>query len=191
VLVYGASGSMGTAGVQLAVALGAHVTAVTSTRHLELVKSLGAEEAIDYTQDDFTKSGLTYDVIFDAVGKTSFRRCWRSLKRGGTFLETDIGFGGHVPLLIVLTRWFGSKRVKVGVPGYTKANLLFIRDLIKAGKYRAVVDRRYPLQEAVEAARYVETGRKTGNVVLLVAAGKEAPIPTNIASRGARPMPQP
>lgn len=168
VLVYGASGSIGTAGVQLAKALGAHVTAVCNTKNVELVRSLGADEVLDYTQEDFTRNGKTYDVIFDSVGKHSFRRSRRSLKPGGTFIETDLGFMWHVPLLLLLTRWIGSKKVKMGIPRYTKQDLLYLKELIEAGKYRAVIDRRYPLESVIEATRYVETGQKTGNVVLIV-----------------------
>jgi NADPH:quinone reductase-like Zn-dependent oxidoreductase len=122
ILVYGASGSIGTAAVQLAKHLGAHVTAVCNTKNVELVRSLGADEVIDYLQEDFTKNGKTYDVIFDAVGKHSFRRCRRSLRPGGTYIETDLGFMWQVPLLAVLTRWIGSKRVTLPIPKYTKKN---------------------------------------------------------------------
>ncbi len=168
ILVYGASGSVGTAAVQLAKHFGADVTAVCNTKNLELVRSLGADEVIDYTQEDFTKNGETYDVIFDAVGKHSFRRCRRSLKPGGIYVDTDLGFLWHVPLLALLTRWIGDKRVTIGIPKYTKKDVLFLKELIEAGKYRAVIDRRYPLEDVVEATRYVETGQKTGNVVLTV-----------------------
>jgi NADPH:quinone reductase-like Zn-dependent oxidoreductase len=168
ILVYGASGSVGTAGVQLAKYFGAHVTAVCNTKNLELVRSLGADAVVDYTQEDFTKNGETYDVIFDAVGKHSFRRSRRSLKPGGAFLETDLGFMWHVPLLALLTRWIGSKRVRLGITKYAKKDVVFLKELIEAGRYRAVIDRRYPLEDVVEATRYVETGQKTGNVVLIV-----------------------
>jgi len=168
ILIYGASGSVGTAAVQLAKNLGADVTAVCNTKHVELVSSLGADEVVDYTREDFTKNGKTYDVIFDAVGMHSFRRSRRSLKPGGTFVETDLGFMWHVPLLLLLTRWIGDKRVKIGVTRYTKKDILFLKELIEAGKYRAVIDRRYPLEDVIEAHRYVETGQKTGNVVLTV-----------------------
>ena len=117
---------------------------------------------------DFTKNGKTYDVIFDAVGKHSFGRCRRSLKPGGIYIETDLGFLWHVPLLALSTRRIGDKRVKLGVARYTKKDVLFLKELIEAGKYRAVIDRSYPLEQAVEATRYVETGQKTGNVVLTV-----------------------
>jgi NADPH:quinone reductase-like Zn-dependent oxidoreductase len=166
VLVYGASGSIGTAAVQLAGHLGAHVTGVCATKNLELVRSLGAEEAIDYTQRDFTQNGQTYDVIFDAVGKHSFRRCRCSLKPGGTYLETDLGFLWHVPILALLTLRLGDKTVTLVLPKYTKENVRFLKDLIAAGSYRAVIDRTYPLEDVVDATRYVESEQKTGNVVL-------------------------
>jgi NADPH:quinone reductase-like Zn-dependent oxidoreductase len=168
VLIYGASGSIGTAAVQLARHFGAEVTAVCSTKNVELVRSLGADEVIDYTQADFTRNGTRYDVIFDSVGMHSFRRSRRSLKRGGFFIETDLGFMWHVPLLLLLTRWIGDKKVKMGIPHYTKEDVLFLKDLIESGQYRAVIDRTYPLEDVIEAVRYVETGQKTGNVVLLV-----------------------
>ena len=168
-LVYGASGSCGTAAVQLAKHhFGAHVTAVCNTKNVELVRSLGADEVVDYLQEDFTKNGKTYDIIFDAVGKHSFRRCRRSLKPGGMYIETDLGFMWHVPILALLTRWIGDKRVTLGIAKYTKEDVLFLKELIEAGKYRAVIDRSYPLEDVVEATRYVETEQKTGNVVLTV-----------------------
>jgi NADPH:quinone reductase-like Zn-dependent oxidoreductase len=168
ILIYGASGSIGTAAVQLAKHFGAHVTAVCNTKNVELVRSLGADEVADYLHEDFTKNGKTYDVIFDAVGKHSFRRSRRSLKPGGVYLETDLGFMWHVPILAWATRWIGDKRVTIPIPKYTKENVLFLKELIEAGKYRAVIDRRYPLEDVVEATKYVKTGQKTGNVVLTV-----------------------
>jgi NADPH:quinone reductase-like Zn-dependent oxidoreductase len=174
ILVYGASGSIGTAAVQLAKAAGAHVTAVCNAPNLELVRSLGADEVVDYLREDFTKNGETYDVVFDAVGKHSFRRSRHSLKPGGVFLETDLGFMWHVPLLALATRWIGDKRVTLPVPRYTKEDVLRLKELIEAGRYRAVIDRVYPLEEIVEATRYVETGQKTGNVVLTLDDDREA-----------------
>jgi NADPH:quinone reductase-like Zn-dependent oxidoreductase len=171
-LIYGASGSVGTAAVQLATYFGVDVTAVGNTKNVELVKSLGADEVVDYLQEDFTKSGKTYDVIFDAVGKTSFRRCRRSLKPRGIYIETDPGFLWHVPVLALLTRRIGDKRVKLGIARYTKKDVLLLKELIEAGKYRAVIDRSYPLEDVVEATKYVETGEKTGNVVLTVNSGR-------------------
>ncbi len=168
ILIYGASGSVGTAGVQLARYLDADVTAVCNTNNVELVKSLGADRVIDYLQEDFTKRDENYDVIFDAVGKHSFRRCRRSLKPGGIFIETDLGFLWHVPVLALLTRLVGDKKVTLGIARYTKKDVRFLKELIEAGNYRAVIDRRYPLEDVVEATTYVETGQKTGNVVLTV-----------------------
>jgi NADPH:quinone reductase-like Zn-dependent oxidoreductase len=169
IVIYGASGSIGTAAVQLAKYLGAEVTAVCSTRNVELVRSLGADQVIDYTKEDFTKNGKKYDVIFDSVGKHSFRRSRRSLKHGGTYIETDLGFMWHVPLFILLTRWIGDKKVKMGIPHYNQQDVLLLKELIETGRYRAVIDRRYPLEDVIEASRYVETEQKTGNVVLTVA----------------------
>jgi NADPH:quinone reductase-like Zn-dependent oxidoreductase len=168
IVIYGASGAIGTAAVQLAKHFGAEVTAVCNTKNLELVSSLGADRVIDYTKEDFTKNGKTYDVVFDAVGKHSFRRCRGSLKSDGIYIETDLGFMWHVPPLALATRWIGDKKVTLPIPSYTKEHVVFIKELIEAGEYRAVVDRRYPLEQVVEATKYVETGQKTGNVVLTV-----------------------
>jgi NADPH:quinone reductase-like Zn-dependent oxidoreductase len=171
ILIYGASGSIGTAAVQLARYFEADLTAVCNTKNLELVRSLGADEVVDYTQEDFTTNGKTYDVVFDAVGKHSFRRCRGSLKPGGIYLATDLGFLWHVPVLALLTRRIGDKRVTLPTPKYTTKDVLFLKELIEAGKYRAVIDRRYPLEDVVDATRYVETGQKTGNVVLTLDGG--------------------
>jgi NADPH:quinone reductase-like Zn-dependent oxidoreductase len=158
--------------VQLAKYFDAHVTAVCNTKNVELVRSLGADEVVDYLQEDFTKNGKTYDVIFDAVGKHSFRRCRRSLKPGGIYIETDLGFLWHVPILALLTRRIGDKKVTLGMARYTKKDVLFLKELIEAGRYRAVIDRSYPLEDVVEATRYVETQQKIGNVVLTVNGGR-------------------
>jgi NADPH:quinone reductase-like Zn-dependent oxidoreductase len=171
VLIYGASGSVGTATVQVAKYYGAEVTGVCSTTNLELVKSLGADKVIDYTKEDFTKSGQTYDIIFDTVGKISFLRCKSSLKQRGIYLTTVPGL---VDLLQVLwTSMVGSKKVKFAFAGLRPASemnkdLIFIKELMEAGKIKAVIDRRYPLEQIVEAHRYVETGHKKGNVVITV-----------------------
>jgi NADPH:quinone reductase-like Zn-dependent oxidoreductase len=170
ILIYGASGSIGTAGVQLARYFDADVTAVCNTKNVELVRSLGAAEVVDYTQEDFTKNGQTYDVIFDAVGKHSFRRCRGSLKRDGIYIATD---GLQNLFLALWTSRIGDKRVLFPMPPrYTKKDVLFLKELIEAGKYRAVIDRCYPLEDVVEATRYVETEQKTGNVVLTVNGGR-------------------
>ena len=147
IVVYGASGAIGTAGVQLA-------------------KYLGADRVIDYTQEDFTKNGQTYDVIFDAVGKQTFKNCKGSLKPGGVYLSTD---GFRNLFLALWTSRFGDKKVRFQLPPqYAKNDLLLFTELIEAGKFRVVIDRLYPLEDVVEAARYVETEQKTGNVVLTV-----------------------
>lgn len=164
IVVYGASGAIGTAGVQLAKHFGAEVTAVCRTRNVELVRSLGADRVIDYTREDFTKNGQTYDVIFDAVGKHSFSGSRGSLKRGGVYVATD---GFENLFLALWTSVIGDRKVLFPIPPhYTKKTVLLVKELIEAGKYRAVIDRRYPLEEIVEATRYVETEQKTGNVVL-------------------------
>jgi len=165
ILVYGASGSIGTAAVQLARHFGAHVTAVCNTKNVELVRSLGADEVVDYLREDFTRNGKTYDVVFDAVGKHSFRRCRGSLKPGGIYLATD---GLHNFFLAAVTRRIGDRKVAFPIPRYTKEDVLLLGALVEAGEYRAVIDRTYPLEQAVEASKYVETGEKTGNVILVV-----------------------
>jgi NADPH:quinone reductase-like Zn-dependent oxidoreductase len=169
VLVYGAAGSIGTAAVQLlAHHFEADVTAVCDTKDVEVVGTLGAREVLDRFREDFTKNGKTYDVIFDAVGKHSFRRCRRSLKPGGIYISSDLGFMYHLPLLALVTRFVGSRRGTVGIGRYRKEDLLLIKELVDTGKYRPVIDRAYPLEDIVEAAAYVESGEKTGNVVLRV-----------------------
>lgn len=171
VLVYGASGSIGTSAVQVAKHLSAEVTAVCDTRHVDLVRSLGADRVVDYTREDFTRHGKTYDIVLDAVGKSSFRQCRDLLVPGGVYASTDGGYLWHVPLLAAgtwATRPLGTRQVMLPLPRYTKRDVLDLRDLIESGHYRAVVDRSYPLEEAVAATRYVETEQKTGNVVLTV-----------------------
>jgi NADPH:quinone reductase-like Zn-dependent oxidoreductase len=178
VLVYGAAGSVGTAAVQLlAHHFEAKVTAVCDTKDVELVRSLGAREVIDRFQADFTKNGETFDVIFDAVGKHSFRRCRRSLNRGGIYISMDLGFMYHVPLLALVTRFIGRKRATVGIGRYRREDLLLVKELVEAGKYRPVIDRTYALDQIVEATQYVESGQKAGNVVLRVDGGAGSPTP--------------
>jgi NADPH:quinone reductase-like Zn-dependent oxidoreductase len=160
--VYGASGSIGTAGVQLGKHLGAEVIAVCDTRHVELVRSLGADHVVDYTREDWGADG-PFDVIFDAVGKLSFLRTRRHLARGGAFLPTD----GVANLLLALPTKRASRRVRINLPPrYRKEHVELAKRLLEEGRYRPVVDRTYGLDEIVEAVRYVETGQKTGNVVL-------------------------
>ncbi|MDP8208328.1 MAG: NAD(P)-dependent alcohol dehydrogenase [Candidatus Electryonea clarkiae] len=171
VLINGASGSIGTASVQLARHFGAEVTGVCSAINVDMVKSLGADHVIDYTKEDFTRSGETYDIIFDTVGKISFSRCKRSLNPKGIFLEAAIGLSifPHV----ILTSLFGSKRAKIAAtglrpPSEKAKDLLFLKELTEAGKYKAVIDRSYPLEQIAEAHSYVEKGHKKGNVVITV-----------------------
>jgi NADPH:quinone reductase-like Zn-dependent oxidoreductase len=169
IVIYGASGSLGTAAVQLAKHFGAHVTAVCNTKNVEDVRSLGADEVIDYTKEDFTKNGQKYDAIIDAVGKYAYFWGRRALKPGGIYVETDLGPHKFDTLvMVVLTRWFGAKRLRFGAGWRNKPDLLFVKGLIEAGKYWPVIDRRYPLEQVAEAHAYVETWQKTGNVVLTV-----------------------
>jgi len=163
VLILGASGSVGTFAVQLARYFGAEVTGVCSTKNIEMVKSLGADKVIDYTKEDFTGNGQTYDIIFDAVIKTSFSRCKSSLKQGGIYLTLEW------PLLQALwTSMVGSKKVIVGIASQNPKDLIFLKELIEAGKIKPVIDRMYPLEQTVEAHRYVDKGHKKGNVVITV-----------------------
>ncbi len=163
VLIFGASGSVGTFAVQLARYFGAEVTGVCSTTNIEMVKSLGADIVIDYTKEDFTMSGQTYDIIFDAVSKTSFSRCKSSLTQRGRYLTTDW------PLLQALwTSKVGAKKVIVGIASQNPEDLIFLKELSQAGKLKSVIDRRYPLEQTAEAHRYVDKGHKKGNVVITV-----------------------
>lgn len=138
-----------------------------STANLELVKSLGADWVIDYTRVDFTENGETYDVIFDAVRKTSFSRCKRSLKENGIYLTTDMGLALFFQMLWNLIA--GGQKVVFGIAGQRPEDLVFMAELIEAGKLKTVIDRSYPLEEIVEAHRYVENGHKKGNVIINVA----------------------
>jgi NADPH:quinone reductase-like Zn-dependent oxidoreductase len=176
ILIYGASGAIGSAAVQLAKAQGAAVTAVVATRHLELLKSLGADRVIDYTAEDFTRIGESFDFIFEAVGKTSFFRCRKLLTPGGTFMATDVGPWGHYLPLILWSSIAKNNRVLVPLPprGSGQAFVEYLRVLVEAGKFRAVIDRRYPLEAIADAYRYVETGQKAGIVVIDVAAADES-----------------
>ncbi len=165
-VIYGASGSLGTAAVQLAHELGAYVTGVCSTSHVELVRSLGADEVVDYTQEDFRKNG-PYDAIIDAVGKYSFRKGRVALKPGGIYVGTDLGQDGLATLVMaVTTRFRGDKRLKMAIGRRSRQDVEHMKALIEVRKFHPVVDRVYPMEQAVEAHRYVEGWHKTGNVVL-------------------------
>jgi NADPH:quinone reductase-like Zn-dependent oxidoreductase len=167
VLIYGASGALGTYAVQLAKYFGAEVTGICSTSNLEMVKSLGADKVIDYTKEDFTKSGETYDVIFCTVGKSPFSGCIGALKEKGVYLRAV-----HLTLSAILRGiWISmtsSKKVIGGVAGETVEDLIFLRDLVETGKLKPVIDRIYPLEQVAEAHKYVEKGHKKGNVVITV-----------------------
>jgi NADPH:quinone reductase-like Zn-dependent oxidoreductase len=166
VLIYGASGSVGTAAVQLAKFFGAEVTGVTSAGNVELVKSIGADHVIDYTAEDFTKNGETYDIIFDTVGKVSHTDVLRALKNGGAYLLAVAG-----PSELIQRMWASKRSGKtfIGETAYpTSEDLVYLNDLVEAGMFRPVIDRCYPLEEIVEAHRYVDQGRKKGNVVITI-----------------------
>jgi len=166
ILINGASGSIGTAGVQLAKYFGATVAAVCNTKSLDLVRSLGADEVIDYTQTDFTLFGNNFDFIFDAVGKSSFFKCRKLLKPKGTYVSTEFGYLAQNIFLTLLTPVFGGKRVKFPIATDSKEDILFFKKIIESGKYRAIIDRRYPMSDIIEASKYVETREKVGNVVI-------------------------
>ena len=166
VLIYGASSSVGSYGVQLAKYLGAEVTAVCSTSNLEWVKDLGADHMIDYTKEDFTQSGETYDAIFDAVGKLSLFGSMKSLKEGGVFLDAVHMMRRGVQAKFAAMR--SSKRILGGTATGLVEDLVYMKELVEAGKMKPVIDRTYPLEEVAAAHRYVETGRKKGNVIITV-----------------------
>jgi NADPH:quinone reductase-like Zn-dependent oxidoreductase len=168
VLVYGATGAIGSAAVQLVKSLGANVTAVCDTDNVELARRLGADRVIDYTVEDFTTDQQTYDVVVDSVGKSSFGRCKRLLKPGGVYLSSELGPFSQNPILALATPLLGGKKVMFPIPKHDQQMVSHLKELIESGEFKAVIDRRYPLDQIVEAYRYVETGRKIGNVVISV-----------------------
>ena len=164
VLIYGASGSVGVFAVQLAKHFGAHVTAVCSTTNLELVKSLGADEVVDYTKEDFSKAGRVYDIVMDTVGKSGFWRGMRSLKPGGFYLQV-----GYKPSFWLGSKWAsitGAGTVLGGMARSAPGDQAFLKELIESGKLRTVIDRCYPLDQIAEAHRHAEAGHKKGHVVV-------------------------
>jgi NADPH:quinone reductase-like Zn-dependent oxidoreductase len=172
ILINGASGSVGSYAVQLAKQMDAEVTGVCSTEKMEFVKSLGADKVIDYKKEDFTNSGETYDIIFDAAGKRSYGRCKHALKENGVYLSTVLS--PRIVLDMVWTSIVGSKKAKIAFAGLRPASeqaqdLRFLTELIEAGQLKSLVDRCYPLAQTAAAHRYVETGRKKGSVVITVA----------------------
>ena len=168
ILINGASGSIGTASVQFAKYFGAKITAVCNTKDFELLKSLGADEVIDYTKEDFTKNGQLYDVVIDAVGKSSFFSCRKILKSKGIYFSTELGYLSQNIFLALITPILGGKKVQFPLPKDHKEDIVFIKELMEAGKYKAVIDRTYPFEQLVDATRYVETGQKVGNVVITI-----------------------
>ena len=168
ILVNGATGSIGSSAVQLATYFGAEVTATCNTQNIALVKSLGADEVIDYTKDDFTRSGKLYDFVFDAVGKSSFFRCKKLLKKNGIYISTELGYLSQNVFLALLTPIMGGKKVQFPIPKDNKNDILFFKELAETGRLKPVIDRRYPLAQIAEAYRYVEKGQKIGNVVITV-----------------------
>ena len=166
VLVYGATGAIGSAAVQLAKSLGATVTAVCSTSHLALVKSLGADVVVDYNTQDFTKTDQLFDFAFDACGKSSFAACKPLLTKNGIYISTELGHRGANIYLALITPFLGGKKVLFPIPTITKADVLFLKEQAETGRFKPVFDRRYPLEKIVEAYRYVETGQKIGNVII-------------------------
>jgi NADPH:quinone reductase-like Zn-dependent oxidoreductase len=170
VLVYGATGAIGSAAVQIMKSLGAHVTAVCSTEHVDLVTGLGADRVVDRTTTDFTADSQRYDLVFDAVGKCSFRQCRKLLEPHGIWTSTDLGPLSQNPLLALTTRFSRGRRVRFPFPTIDSEMVEYIKGLVETRQFTPVVDRTYPLEEIVEAYRYVETQQKIGNVVITVAA---------------------
>jgi len=168
VLVNGATGAIGSAAVQLCSYFGAEVTAVCATPHLELLKSLGAKTVIDYTQEDFTKIDERFDLVFDAVGKSSFGKCKPILKSKGIYISTELGKSGQNPFLALITPVFGGRKLIFPIPTISKQDVVFLKDLVESGQFKPVIDRKYQLEQTIEATKYVETGQKIGNVVIRV-----------------------
>lgn len=166
ILVNGASGSIGSSCMQLAKYFGSEITAVCSTQNIAIVKSLGADHIIDYTKEDFTQSGKIFDVVLDAVGKSTFSKCKPILKKKGIYISTELGPYSQNPFLALWTPIVGGKQLKFPIPKLNKEDMLLIKDLAEKGKLKAVIDRRYPFDQIVEAHRFVEKGMKTGSVVI-------------------------
>jgi len=173
VLVNGATGAIGSAAVQFLKYFGANITAVCGTKNIELVKSLGANKVIDYTKEDFTKDNQKYHYIFDAVGKSSFAKCKPLLQPGGVYMSSELGFMAQNIFFALVTPIIGNRKVIFPIPTDLKGSILFIKMLIEKGQFKTVIDRKYPLEQIVEAYRYVEKGQKVGNVVITVEHNKK------------------
>ncbi len=167
-LVYGATGAIGSSAVQILKHYGVYVVAVCNTKNVELIKSLGADQVIDYQNKDFTKINLKFDLIFDAVGKSSFGQCKPLLNKKGKYVSTELGKNGENIFYALFTPLFNKKRVLFPIPTMNKEILLFLSTLVENGEFRPVIDRFYNLDEIVEAYEYVETGQKTGNVIIKI-----------------------
>lgn len=168
VLVYGATGAIGSAAVQLLKHFGAKVTAVCNTKNVALVKSLGADMVIDYQTNDFTKTETRFDFIFDAVGKSSFGQCKPLLTKKGIYISTELGKNGENLFFALFTPIFGGKKLLFPIPTIDKADVIFLKELVEKGEFKPVIDSYYKLDQIIEAYKYVETGQKTGNVVIKV-----------------------
>ena len=167
-MIYGATGAIGSAAVQILKTLGVHVSAVCNSKNVALVKSLGADEVIDYENNDFTKTNLKFDLVFDAVGKISFGKCKSILKEKGIYISTELGKNGENVFLALTTPLFGKKRVLFPLPYIDQADVIYLKNLVEQGTFKPVIDKQYTLEEITEAYRYVESGQKTGNVVIKI-----------------------
>jgi NADPH:quinone reductase-like Zn-dependent oxidoreductase len=168
ILINGATGAIGSAAVQLAKYFGAEVTAVGNTKNMDLVKSLGADTVIDYEKEDFTQRNHSFDVVLDAVGKSTFFKCKRILNKNGIYFSTELGPYYQNIILPLTTSLLGDKMMMFPLPKHSKKEVIFFKDIIESGHYKAVIDRKYPLEQIRDAYRYVETGQKTGSVVITV-----------------------
>jgi NADPH:quinone reductase-like Zn-dependent oxidoreductase len=166
ILVYGATGAIGSAAVQLLKSLGANVTAVCDTSHVQLVRGLGADKVIDYTTEDFTRDNQRYDAVLDSVGKSSFSQCKRLLKSHGIYISSELGPLAQNPFRALIAPLHGGKKVLFPIPKHDQLMVEYLKKLIESGEFKPVIDRTYPLDQIVEAYRYVEAGQKTGNVVI-------------------------
>ena len=168
VLVYGATGAIGSAAVQLLKYFGANITAVCNTKNMELIKSLGVEKVINYQREDFTKTNKKFDYIFDAVGKSSYRKCKPLLNKKGIYSSTELGRNAENIFLALTTPFLGGKKVLFPIPTINKEDVVFLKYLVEKEAFRPIIDRYYKLTQIVEAYKYVESGQKTGNVVIMI-----------------------
>jgi NADPH:quinone reductase-like Zn-dependent oxidoreductase len=169
-LVYGATGAIGSAAVQLLKYFGAQVTAVCNTKNVDLVKSIGADTVIDYQTQDFTKTDVKFHFIFDAVGKSSFGQCKPLLTEKGIYISTELGKNAENVFLALTTPIWGGKKVLFPIPMIKKEDVIFLKERVEKGDFKPIIDRQYNLDQIVEAYKYVESGQKTGNVVLKIVA---------------------